>query len=446
MFFINNYQHKDQESGTVIPCIYNGKEINYTAQMFLDDEPPIACGREIWGFPKKYGSPTLKIERDTLVGVLEYAGQQVAMGSMTYKHNSLDKEKVAESLSKTSCNLRLIPKPDGTGLERAQLVEYNLTDIEVIEASSGNARLALFPLVTAPAADIPVKKIIGGKHIRANLVLPHGRVLYDYLKDEEYITKQSSIDNEYMTKEKVLDCPSMPAIAPSYPHQDTTTIDRSIMYIHCRSDIDFLRTLIPYPVDLDSANPDIFFSISHTLGTGIGEYSSFKVLIPCEINGIRCMFNALNVTDNSSPITCGRERLGQPQKYGQPKLEVRKDTIVGTLTYGSQTISVSSMVFNAKKLSKQQTKDLMQLPELNLRVLPNVTGEVDIAQLVLMRYGNKQISEGWQGSARIHNIPHVNAPLADVPIKETVCGYHIKVSHEILAHAEILYDFKLASS
>jgi len=43
------------ESGIVIPL--NGEHVNFTAQMYLDDEPPIAGGREIWGFPKKHAAP-----------------------------------------------------------------------------------------------------------------------------------------------------------------------------------------------------------------------------------------------------------------------------------------------------------------------------------------------------------------------------------------------------
>ncbi|MGH8645030.1 MAG: acetoacetate decarboxylase [Gammaproteobacteria bacterium] len=35
------------ESGTVIPCVFRGQPINFTAQMYLDGEPPIAGGREI---------------------------------------------------------------------------------------------------------------------------------------------------------------------------------------------------------------------------------------------------------------------------------------------------------------------------------------------------------------------------------------------------------------
>jgi acetoacetate decarboxylase len=27
--------------------------------MYLDDDPPISAGREIWGFPKKYAHPKL---------------------------------------------------------------------------------------------------------------------------------------------------------------------------------------------------------------------------------------------------------------------------------------------------------------------------------------------------------------------------------------------------
>ena len=40
--------------------------------MYLDDEPPITAGREIWGFPKKYGVPRLSVKKDTLTGTLHY--------------------------------------------------------------------------------------------------------------------------------------------------------------------------------------------------------------------------------------------------------------------------------------------------------------------------------------------------------------------------------------
>ncbi len=48
------------ESGQVIPVRYQGEAGSYTHQMFLNDHPPIAAGRELWGFPKKLAQPSLR--------------------------------------------------------------------------------------------------------------------------------------------------------------------------------------------------------------------------------------------------------------------------------------------------------------------------------------------------------------------------------------------------
>ncbi len=120
------------ESGLVIPCRFQGEDVNFVSQMYLDDDPPIVAGREIWGFPKKYAHPKLEIVKDTLTGTLEYAGQQVAMGTMAYKHESMagNGERTTATLSKTQVNLKLIPGVDGRA-EICQLVAYNLTEITV---------------------------------------------------------------------------------------------------------------------------------------------------------------------------------------------------------------------------------------------------------------------------------------------------------------------------
>ena len=171
-----------QESGVVIPCRLNGEEVNFTWMMFLNDEPPITGGREIWGFPKRWGEPRLSVVKDTLTGTLDYAGERVALGTMVYKHTAAEKDPARRraALEKTQGNLKLIPDVDGTP-KIAQLVAYNLTDITVKGMWSGDARLHLIPHVQAPAADLPVRKIVGGRHFIADLTLPYGRVAHDYL-------------------------------------------------------------------------------------------------------------------------------------------------------------------------------------------------------------------------------------------------------------------------
>ncbi len=171
------------ESGIVIPCRFNGEEVNFVSQMYLDDDPPIAAGREIWGFPKKYAHPKLEIVKDTLTGSLHYAGQLVAMGTMGYKHESMAGNGVATAakLAKTQVNLKLIPGVDGTPAI-CQLVALNLVEITVKGSWRGPGRLHLVPHVNAPVADLPVRQVIEAHHFIADLTLPYGRVIHDYLK------------------------------------------------------------------------------------------------------------------------------------------------------------------------------------------------------------------------------------------------------------------------
>lgn len=177
------------ESGIVIPARYKGEPVNFTAQMYLDGEPPIAGGREIWGFPKKNGNPKLSVIHDTLTGVLTYAGVTVAVATMGYKHQHLlydlqgrrqcSSASIIEKMSRTQVNLKLIPDIDGS-MAITQLVAYNLNDIQVKGAWSGPARLQLHAHVNAPVADLPVRKCLGGLHFIADLTLPYGHILHDY--------------------------------------------------------------------------------------------------------------------------------------------------------------------------------------------------------------------------------------------------------------------------
>ena len=73
------------ESGQVIPVKFRGQAGGCVHAMYLDDEAPIAGGRELWGFPKKLASPSLAVEKDTLLGVLKYGSVPVAVATMGYK-------------------------------------------------------------------------------------------------------------------------------------------------------------------------------------------------------------------------------------------------------------------------------------------------------------------------------------------------------------------------
>ncbi|WP_415749060.1 acetoacetate decarboxylase [Thalassospira lucentensis] len=168
------------ESGQVIPVRYNGKAGSYTHQMFLNDHPPIAGGREIWGFPKKLAQPSLAVETDTLVGTLDYGSVRIATGTMGYKHRPLNPATEATGLSAPNYLLKVIPHVDGRP-RICELVEYYLEDVTVKGAWAGPASLHLCPHALAPVADLPVLEVLSAKHLLADLTLGLGTVVHDYL-------------------------------------------------------------------------------------------------------------------------------------------------------------------------------------------------------------------------------------------------------------------------
>jgi acetoacetate decarboxylase len=171
------------ESGQVISVIdAEGRKANYTHSMYLDDEGPIAAGREIWGFPKKLAKPVLRIDgNDTLLGTLDYGTQRVATGTMGYKYETLDLEKERASLAETpNYLLKIIPHVDGTA-RICELVRFFLRDVTIRGAWTGPGALDLLPHALAPVADLPVRRVIGAKHVLADLTLDIGEVAFDYL-------------------------------------------------------------------------------------------------------------------------------------------------------------------------------------------------------------------------------------------------------------------------
>ena len=168
------------ESGQVIPVNFKGQRGTYVHEMYLDCHPPIAGGRELWGFPKKLASPTLRVEKDTLVGVLRFGSVAVARGTMGYKHRALPLEGIKQALAAPTFLLKIIPHVDGSP-RICEIVRYHLTDITVKGAWEGPAALELSPHALAPVASLPVLDVVSGVQIVADVTVDLGTVVHDYL-------------------------------------------------------------------------------------------------------------------------------------------------------------------------------------------------------------------------------------------------------------------------
>jgi acetoacetate decarboxylase len=168
------------ESGQVIPVTYQGEHGSYVHSMFLDDDAPIAGGRELWGFPKKLATPKISHEGEVIVGTLHYGSQLCASASMGYKHQTADAAAVAKAMQAPNYLVKIIPHVDGTP-RILELVRYHLEDIQVKGAWTSPAALQLYQHVMADVARLPVLEVVSALHFVADLTLGMGEVVHDYL-------------------------------------------------------------------------------------------------------------------------------------------------------------------------------------------------------------------------------------------------------------------------
>lgn len=170
------------ESGQVIPVRLGDQEGVYVHSMYLDDDAPIAGGREIWGFPKKLASPKIKHEGEVIVGSLHYGSVLCATATMGFKHKSLDTAEVARSLEAPNFLIKIIPHVDATP-RICELVRYHIEDITLKGAWSGPADLQLYRHAIADVARLPVLEVVSAIHFVADLTLGQGEVVHDYLAE-----------------------------------------------------------------------------------------------------------------------------------------------------------------------------------------------------------------------------------------------------------------------
>jgi len=116
----------------------------------------------------RLAAPALSVEKDTLLGTLDYGPVRVATATMGYKHRTLDAATVLAAILAPNYLLKIIPHVDGSA-RICELVRYFLEDVTVKGAWSGPAALTLAHHALAPVAQLPVLEVISGIHIVADI-------------------------------------------------------------------------------------------------------------------------------------------------------------------------------------------------------------------------------------------------------------------------------------
>jgi acetoacetate decarboxylase len=154
---------------------HEGKPLTYIAQIFVDTEPPMLAGREVWGYPKKLAKIGFERDKDMVVGWLERPqGVRLATAIMR-------PEQPAGPLSSSgpTTGLRIIPSAQ-PGDKRPALAELVAADTQhtIREAWEGPGSIS-FPDRSAldPVDRFPVRRILKAVYMEYDILLPGGRVI-----------------------------------------------------------------------------------------------------------------------------------------------------------------------------------------------------------------------------------------------------------------------------
>jgi len=171
----------------VIPVRFTARdstvqEGGYVHAMYLDDNAPIAGGREIWGFPKKLARPKITHEGDVVVCTLHYGSVLCVCATMGFKHREIDKAPLLKALARPNFMIKIIPHVDCTP-RICELVRYYMEDVTLKGAWAGPAAIQLFGHALCDVARLPVREVVSAVHYVTDLTLGLGEVVFDYLED-----------------------------------------------------------------------------------------------------------------------------------------------------------------------------------------------------------------------------------------------------------------------
>jgi len=229
-----------------------------------------------------------------------------------------------------------------------------------------------------------------------------------------------------MRKEEILQLPSMPASGPSYPAGPYRFIHREFMVITYETDPDIIRDQLPEPLEPVDAPLVHYEWIKMPDSSGFGDYTESAWCCPAGFAAKKRISSCRCISTTTRRFPPAARSGGFPKKYAHPKLEIVKDTLTGTLEYAGQLVAMGTMGYKHEAMAGngERTTAILSKTQINLKIIPGVDGHPEICQLVAYNLTDIAVKGSWLGPGRLHLVPHVNAPVADFPVRKIIGAHH----------------------
>lgn len=228
-------------------------------------------------------------------------------------------------------------------------------------------------------------------------------------------------------------------LVPRFPIEMRNT---EILTVFYRTEIERARQLIPQPLEV--VGDLVIIHIYHMNDSDwFGQYYESAVQIPVRLPGTEIVgaYSPYLYLQSDGAVATGREIYGQPKKGGEPKLEVRGDLFVGTVSRNGIDVITVTMAY---KQTRAQLGDLAAIADfrtnINLKVVPSIDGSDAIRQLTARTLSNVTVHECWTGPATVELRPNAQAPVYRLPVHEVVQGFYWRTDFS-LPFGRVIHDY-----
>lgn len=235
---------------------------------------------------------------------------------------------------------------------------------------------------------------------------------------------------------------STPFDAPLVPTFPFTFRDVWILTTVYRTDVDAARRIVPAPLVCESGLVAVHvYQMNDT--EWFGSYNESAVQVQVSLPGRldNGAYSPYLLLDHDGAIAAGREVYGQPKKYGEPRIEVRKDLVVGTVARNGIDVITTTMPY---KIRAAGMTDLLGpfdfVRNVNFKVIPSADTSSGIRELTVRSLSDVVLHEAWSGPGTVELRPHALVPVHRLPVREVVGAFYWHCDFT-LGPADVLHTY-----
>ncbi len=234
---------------------------------------------------------------------------------------------------------------------------------------------------------------------------------------------------------------STPWDAPLVPPYPLGFRNCEILTLVYQTEREAVEALLPPPLEATSETVLIHLYDMHDVDY-LGHYQECNVMVGASLPGVaEGAYSPYLFLNSDIGVAHGRELHGQPKKFAEPKLEVRGDLIVGTVTRNRLEVITGTTVYKQQRAEISGLSDYMDFAlNLNLKAVNHIDGRPAIRQLTSRRLSNVTVHECWRGPGTVELRPNAQAPVYKLPVREMLEAFYWRADFQLVP-GEIIYDY-----